>query len=130
MDGVGNTHGGVLVLGATNVPWELDPGILLSYLHFLIIIKQTHYFIHIILLIHIIFIIAMRRRFEKRVYIALPETQARVGMFRLNLGDTPNAIIDEEFHSLGENSNGYSGSDVAVVVREVILISYTLYNNN
>ncbi len=26
MDGVGNTHGGVLVLGATNVPWELDPG--------------------------------------------------------------------------------------------------------
>jgi SpoVK/Ycf46/Vps4 family AAA+-type ATPase len=26
MDGVGNTKGGVLVLGATNVPWELDPG--------------------------------------------------------------------------------------------------------
>jgi vacuolar protein-sorting-associated protein 4 len=25
MDGVGNTQGGVLVLGATNVPWELDP---------------------------------------------------------------------------------------------------------
>jgi hypothetical protein len=26
MDGVGNAEGGVLVLGATNVPWELDPG--------------------------------------------------------------------------------------------------------
>lgn len=25
MQGVGNTHDGILVLGATNVPWELDP---------------------------------------------------------------------------------------------------------
>lgn len=38
MDGVGNTHGGVLVLGATNVPWELDPGNIIKiyvYLSFL-----------------------------------------------------------------------------------------------
>ena len=54
MDGVGNTHGGILVLGATNIPWELDP--------------------------------AMRRRFEKRIYIALPDPRARAIMFKLNLG--------------------------------------------
>ena len=54
MDGVGHTQGGILVLGATNVPWELDP--------------------------------AMRRRFEKRVYIALPEANARAYMFKLNIG--------------------------------------------
>eukprot|EP00595_Chromulina_sp_UTEXLB2642_P001625 CAMPEP_0196764086 /NCGR_PEP_ID=MMETSP1095-20130614/5342_1 /TAXON_ID=96789 ORGANISM="Chromulina nebulosa, Strain UTEXLB2642" /NCGR_SAMPLE_ID=MMETSP1095 /ASSEMBLY_ACC=CAM_ASM_000446 /LENGTH=373 /DNA_ID=CAMNT_0042118713 /DNA_START=260 /DNA_END=1381 /DNA_ORIENTATION=- len=89
MDGVGNTHGGVLVLGATNIPWELDP--------------------------------AMRRRFEKRVYIALPEAHARAIMFKLNLGDTPNSITEQEFQLLGDKTEGYSGSDIAVVVREALM---------
>lgn len=89
MDGVGHNHGGVLVLGATNIPWELDP--------------------------------AMRRRFEKRVYIALPEPQARALMFKLNLGDTPNELRDEDFRALGERAEGYSGSDIAVVVREALM---------
>ena len=89
MDGVGTTQGGVLVLGATNVPWELDP--------------------------------AMRRRFEKRVYIALPDAKSRAKMFKLNLGDTPHSITDEEFSLLGGCSDGYSGSDVAIVVREALM---------
>ena len=67
------------------------------------------------------FIIAMRRRFEKRVYIALPEAPARANMFKLNLGDTPNDLTEEQFQSLGEISEGYSGSDVAVVVREALM---------
>lgn len=89
MDGVGSTHGGVLVLGATNVPWELDP--------------------------------AMRRRFEKRVYIALPEASARTVMFKLHLGDTPNSLTASDFIKLGEASEGYSGSDCSVVVREALM---------
>ena len=89
MDGVGSVGGGVLVLGATNVPWELDP--------------------------------AMRRRFEKRVYIALPEAHARTGMFKLNLGDTPNDLDESNFQDLGDLSEGYSGSDIAVVVREALM---------
>ena len=89
MDGVGNTQGGVLVLGATNVPWELDP--------------------------------AMRRRFEKRVYIALPEANARAKMFKLNLGDTPNNVTDAEFDDMAARAEGYSGSDIAVVVREALM---------
>jgi SpoVK/Ycf46/Vps4 family AAA+-type ATPase len=56
MDGVGKADPSkqILVLGATNIPWELDP--------------------------------AIRRRFEKRVYIPLPEPHARAAMFRLHLG--------------------------------------------
>ena len=63
----------------------------------------------------------MRRRFEKRVYIALPESPARASMFRLNLGDTPNSITEEQFQQMGAMSEGYSGSDVAVVVREALM---------
>lgn len=63
----------------------------------------------------------MRRRFEKRVYIALPEPTARTVMFKLNLGDTPNSITDQEFQLMGEQSEGYSGSDIAVVVREALM---------
>ena len=34
-------------------------------------------------------------------------------------GDTPNCITDAEFESMGEVSEGYSGSDIAIVVRQV-----------
>ncbi len=63
----------------------------------------------------------MRRRFEKRVYIALPEAHARTSMFKLNVGDTPCSLTEEEFTTLGENSEKYSGSDIAVVVREALM---------
>ena len=45
MQGVGKDDEGILVLGATNIPWGLDP--------------------------------AIRRRFEKRIYIPLPTIEAR-----------------------------------------------------
>lgn len=38
---------------------------------------------------------AMRRRFEKRIYIPLPEPEARSIMFKLHLGDTANTLSDQ-----------------------------------
>jgi hypothetical protein len=35
---------------------------------------------------------AIRRRFDKRIYIPLPEESARAQMFRIHLGDTPNTL--------------------------------------
>ena len=43
------------VLGATNLPWNLDE--------------------------------ALRRRFEKRIYIPLPDEEQREQLFRINLRD-------------------------------------------
>jgi vacuolar protein-sorting-associated protein 4 len=39
----------------------------------------------------------------------------------LNLGDTPHDITDEQFVSLGHAAEGYSGSDIAVLVREALM---------
>jgi len=90
MNGIGKDMKGMLVLGATNIPWALDPGI--------------------------------RRRFEKRIYIPLPEEQARYTMFKLHLGNTPTLLSSNEFRELAQLTEGYSGSDIAIVVREALMM--------
>eukprot|EP00826_Nyctotherus_ovalis_P039290 TRINITY_DN376_c0_g1_i10.p1 TRINITY_DN376_c0_g1~~TRINITY_DN376_c0_g1_i10.p1 ORF type:complete len:401 (-),score=131.74 TRINITY_DN376_c0_g1_i10:228-1430(-) len=89
MQGVGKGSEGLLVLGATNVPWELDP--------------------------------AVRRRFEKRIYISLPDKNARKLMFKLNLGTTPNSLAEEDYERLGEMTENYSGSDISTVVKDALM---------
>jgi vacuolar protein-sorting-associated protein 4 len=64
MDGVGSDNKNkLLVLGATNLPWELDP--------------------------------AIRRRFERRIYIPLPEHETRYLMFKKLCSRTPNTLSDD-----------------------------------
>jgi vacuolar protein-sorting-associated protein 4 len=55
---------------------------------------------------------AIRRRFEKRVYLPLPEKHARTYMVKLHLGDTPNNLVESDFEKLGEMLEGASGSDI------------------
>ncbi|CAI9539702.1 unnamed protein product, partial [Staurois parvus] len=89
MQGVGVDNEGILVLGATNIPWVLDS--------------------------------AIRRRFEKRIYIPLPEAHARTDMFKLHLGTTAHSITDADFRDLGKRTNGYSGADVSIIVRDALM---------
>uniref|UniRef100_A0A8C1UKK6 vesicle-fusing ATPase n=1 Tax=Cyprinus carpio TaxID=7962 RepID=A0A8C1UKK6_CYPCA len=89
MQGVGNDNEGILVLGATNIPWTLDS--------------------------------AIRRRFEKRIYIPLPEEHARGFMFKLNLGSTPTSLTESDFMTLGKKTDGYSGADISVIVRDALM---------
>ena len=60
---------------------------------------------------------AMRRRFQKRIYISLPDDGARIDMFHIHLKGTPNTLVEESFVKLSNLSNGYSGDDIKNVVR-------------
>ncbi|KAG4303959.1 hypothetical protein PORY_002612 [Pneumocystis oryctolagi] len=89
MNGVGTDSSGILVLGASNIPWALDP--------------------------------AIRRRFERRVYVPLPDSNARLKLFKLNIGDIPTELNANDFKILVQKTEGYSGSDIAIVVRDAIM---------
>ncbi|KAI4733981.1 AAA-domain-containing protein, partial [Aureobasidium sp. EXF-12298] len=89
MDGVGRDSKGVLILGATNIPWQLDS--------------------------------AIRRRFQRRVHISLPDLPARTRMFELAVGSTPCEMKAEDFRTLAQLSEGYSGSDITIAVQDALM---------
>jgi vacuolar protein-sorting-associated protein 4 len=63
---------------------------------------------------------AVRRRFDKRIYIPLPDESARAHIFRVHVGETPNDLTDEDYQSLGAATEGFSGSDIDHVVKDVL----------
>ncbi|MBS7247407.1 MAG: AAA family ATPase [Candidatus Jordarchaeales archaeon] len=78
----------IVVLGATNVPWELDP--------------------------------AVRRRFEKRIYLGLPEFEARREIFRIHTKGV-DLSSDVNFDELAKLTEGFSGADIAILCREALM---------
>ncbi|OXV08757.1 hypothetical protein Egran_03481 [Elaphomyces granulatus] len=78
MDGVGKDSKGVLILGATNIPWQLDA--------------------------------AIRRRFQRRVHISLPDANARMKMFSLAVGATPCKLTQADYRHLAEMTEGSVGA--------------------
>ncbi|CAD7948722.1 unnamed protein product [Amoebophrya sp. A25] len=88
MQGVGTDTTGVLMLGATNCPWDLDS--------------------------------AIRRRFEKRIYIPLPDLHARRAMVDIGIGDTPVELTEEDKMLLAERTEGFSGADVGTLCKDAL----------
>eukprot|EP00796_Vickermania_ingenoplastis_P002330 gene2330-1465_t len=64
---------------------------------------------------------AIRRRFERRIYIPLPDKMARVQMFKIHMGDTPHSVTEEQWVALAEATAYYSGSDIENVVRNALM---------
>ncbi|MFX1351343.1 MAG: AAA family ATPase [Promethearchaeota archaeon] len=90
MDGVRKRKGEqVVVLGATNRPWDLDP--------------------------------AFRRRFEKRIYVPLPDKEGRREIFRIHVRGIEIAP-DVDFDELATLTEGYSGSDIALICRDAAMM--------
>lgn len=89
MDGVGHDNKGILVLGTTNLPWQLDS--------------------------------AMRRRFQKRVHIGLPDPNARATMFKLAIGKAKTTLQEKDFRTLAAKSEGFSGSDISTTVQTALM---------
>ena len=80
----------VMVLGATNMPWDLDD--------------------------------ALRRRFEKRIYIPLPNKIGREQMFHINFKGIK-LSNDVNIDTLVQKTEGYSGHDISSVCREASLMN-------
>lgn len=60
-------------------------------------------------------------RFEKRIYIPLPERHARADMFRLAIGETPHSLSPRDLQELGAMTEGYSGADINILVRDALM---------
>ncbi|KAM4708144.1 katanin p60 ATPase-containing subunit A-like 2 [Discoglossus pictus] len=94
MDGLARSDDLVFVLAASNLPWELD--------------------------------YAMLRRLEKRILVDLPSKEARQAMIQHWLPPVSNSggvelRTDLDYSALGEETDGYSGSDIKLVCKEAAM---------
>ncbi|MDC8974728.1 ATP-binding protein [Mycobacterium marinum] len=81
LDSAASSNDGVYVLGATNAPWDVDP--------------------------------ALRRpgRFDRMIFVGLPDAEARAGIVRVHLRDRPVSGIDPR--AIANRTEGFSGADLA-----------------
>nr|XP_009664424.1 PREDICTED: katanin p60 ATPase-containing subunit A-like 2 isoform X2 [Struthio camelus australis] len=94
MDGLARSDDLVFVLAASNLPWELDS--------------------------------AMLRRLEKRILVDLPSKEARQAMIQHWLPPLSNSggvelRTDLDYGLLGQETDGYSGSDIKLVCKEAAM---------
>jgi vacuolar protein-sorting-associated protein 4 len=64
---------------------------------------------------------AMRRRFQRRIHIALPNKEARRQMFKIHVGDTPCGLTEKDYIELARKTVGLSGSDISNAVQDALM---------
>ena len=63
---------------------------------------------------------AVKRRFQDKILLSLPEFDERKLMFKINLKNTKNDLVDEQFEILSQLAKGYSGADIYSITKEAI----------
>lgn len=85
MDGCGPSTEGILILGATNVPWDLDRAIL--------------------------------SRFQKKIYIPLPDAKVRLGMLKIHMRNERTTLSDKELQQVALKTENFSARDLKALVQ-------------
>lgn len=61
---------------------------------------------------------AARRRFTKRLYIPLPDYDARLQIFQNLINSEHHKLHEEHFNKIVEKTDGYSGADIKTLCHE------------
>jgi len=64
---------------------------------------------------------AARRRFEKRIYIPLPDEKSIVRLLEIELGNEPTTITKSDLVALAKLLDGYSGADIHTLVQDALM---------
>lgn len=83
----------VVIIAATNCPWDLDPAIL--------------------------------RRFNKQIYVPLPNSEERLELFQLLTKNMEIIQTPEQLQELIQLCDGFSGSDISTLVHAALDIPLT-----
>ena len=89
MDGVGSSDCRILVIGATNRPFDLDEACL--------------------------------RRLSKRIYIGLPDYEARYGMIKKLMEKVSNDMGKYDIKEVTNLTEGFSSSDLNALCKEAAM---------
>lgn len=66
---------------------------------------------------------AILRRFQKRVYIPLPDEEARTELFKIELKKVPDNILTEKnIVQLSKRTEGFSGSDISNLINDAKML--------
>lgn len=90
IDGASTSKKPIMIIGTTNIPNELDPALLRP------------------------------GRFDKIIYMPLPDQEGRKKIFQVHLGKYP--VKDIDFDKLAKKTERFSGADIKNVVDETVKI--------